>query len=89
MAAEGRDMSKRETKTAGTTPTRHENYFLVPPADIFEDQEGITVQAEMPGVSKERLNIHADRNNLVIEGEATIDVPAGTEAIHAELQSTK
>jgi HSP20 family molecular chaperone IbpA len=79
-------MSKREATGA---PTRREDHFLVPPADIFEDQEGITVQAEMPGVSKEHLNIQADRNNLVIEGEAAIDVPAGMEALYADLQSTK
>jgi HSP20 family molecular chaperone IbpA len=85
-AAEGTDMTKRES--AGQAATRREDFFLVPPADIFEDAEGITVQAEMPGVSKERLNIQADRNNLTIEGEAAIDLPAGTEALYADLQST-
>jgi len=43
----------------------------------------------MPGVSKEHLNIQADRNNLTIEGEAAIDLPAGMEALYADLQSTK
>ena len=46
---------------------------LVPAVDIYEDEHGITVQADMPGVAKERLNIQADRNSLLIEGEAAID----------------
>ena len=88
MAAERRDMAKRES-TAAAAPARREDFFLTPPVDIFEDTEGITVQAEMPGVSKDRLNIQADRNNLVIEGEGVLDLPAGTEALYADLQATK
>ena len=88
MAAEGRDMAKRESTAVGA-PTGREDFFLTPPVDIFEDAEGITVHAEMPGVSKDHLNIRADRNNLTIEGEAVIDLPAGTEALYADLQATK
>jgi HSP20 family molecular chaperone IbpA len=88
MAPEGRDKAKRES-TEVETPTRRENVFLTPPVDIFEDEEGITVRAEMPGVSKDHLNIQADRNSLMIEGEAVIDLPAGLEALHADLQATK
>jgi HSP20 family molecular chaperone IbpA len=88
MAAEGRDMAKRESMAVGA-PTSREDFFLVPPVDIFEDQEGLTVQAEIPGVSKDHLHIQADRNNLTIEGEAVIDLPAGAEALYADLQATK
>jgi HSP20 family molecular chaperone IbpA len=87
-AAENTDVTKRES-TAVQGATGREEFFLVPPADIFEDAEGITVQAEMPGVSRDHLNIAADRNNVTIEGEAAIDVPEGMEALYADLQSTK
>jgi HSP20 family molecular chaperone IbpA len=88
MAAEGRDMAKRESAPVGA-PTRREDFFLIPSVDIFEDEDGITVQAEMPGVSKDHLNIQANRNNLIIEGEAVIDLPAGMEALYADVQATK
>ena len=88
MGTEGKDVAQRQS-TAAPMPTRREDFFLLPPVDIFENSEGITVQAEMPGVSKDNLNIQADRNNLVIEGEAVIDMPAGTEALYADLQATK
>lgn len=67
---------------------REEQSVLRPPVDIYEDAHGITVQAEMPGVSKERLKVQADPNTLTIEGEAVIDMPAGMEPIYADVQST-
>ena len=64
--------------------------FAVPPAvDIFEDPHGIMVVAEMPGVSKERLNVQADRNTLTIEGTAAIEMPTGMEPVHADVKSTR
>jgi HSP20 family molecular chaperone IbpA len=68
---------------------RDEQPVLRPTVDIFEDAHGITVQAEMPGVSKERLNVQADHSSLLIEGEATIDMPAGMDAIYADVQATR
>lgn len=68
---------------------RDDQPVLRPAVDIFEDGHGITVQAEMPGVSKERLNVQADHSSLLIEGEATIDMPAGMDAIYADVQATR
>jgi HSP20 family protein len=62
---------------------------LAPPVDIFEDVHGITVQAEMPGVSKDRLNVQADRNSLLIEGDIVIDMPQGIEAVYADVRATR
>ena len=41
---------------------------LRPPVDILEDAEGITLHADMPGVSKERVNVHLDGTTLLLEG---------------------
>ena len=68
---------------------REQELVLAPAVDIFENADGITVQAEMPGVSKERLNVQADRNSLLIEGDVAIDMPAGIEALYADVQATK
>ncbi len=59
-----------------------------PPVDIFEDAEGITLRADMPGVSKERLNIEVDRDTLLVEGQAHIDMPESMEALYADVRST-
>jgi HSP20 family molecular chaperone IbpA len=85
--AERQELPTREPAVAETK--REEDFALAPPVDVFEDQHGITVQAEMPGVSKERLSIQADRNNVLIEGEVSIEVPQGMEALYADLRSTR
>ena len=82
-------VAKRESTEVQAAKAREEELALAPPVDIFEDAHGITVQAEMPGVSKDRLNVQADRNSLLIEGDATIDMPAGMEALYADVQATK
>lgn len=90
MAATARqEVAKRESTEIQPARAREEEVFLAPPVDISEDAHGITVHAEMPGVSKDRLNVQADRTSLLIEGEAAIDVPAGMEALYADVQATK
>jgi HSP20 family molecular chaperone IbpA len=86
--AERQDVATRE-QTAAEGKGREEDFALQPPVDVFEDEHGITVQAELPGVAKDRLNIQADRNGLVIEGEVSIDMPQGMEALYADLRSTR
>jgi len=76
------------TPTEAERRERETEIVLRPPADIFEDAEGITLQLDMPGVAKERLDIQADKDNLVIEGSAQIDMPKGMEALYAEVRST-
>ncbi|HEY7658725.1 MAG TPA: Hsp20/alpha crystallin family protein [Burkholderiales bacterium] len=88
--AKGQDVTTtKESASMDQSKAREEQLVLRPLVDIFEDAHGITVQAEMPGVSRDRLNIQADRNNLTIEGDAVIDMPAGMEAIYADVQATR
>lgn len=86
--------SSASEKAAGDSSTameksRERELFLIPAVDIFEDPHQLTVQAEMPGVSKDTLNVQADRNSLVIEGDVALDLPAGMSAVYADLQTTK
>lgn len=43
---------------------------VLPAVDIFEDDAGVTILADLPGVSRERLGVRVDGDNLVIEGAA-------------------
>ncbi|MCB1751086.1 MAG: Hsp20/alpha crystallin family protein [Gammaproteobacteria bacterium] len=58
------------------------------PVDIFEDEGGITVLADMPGVSRERLDVQIDNNTLSIQGRTEVTMPAGMEALYADVRST-
>ena len=85
----GQDMTTKSADSVEPSKGREEQPVLRPLVDIYEDAHGITVQAEMPGVAKERLNVQADRNNLLIEGDAAIDMPEGMEAVYADVQATR
>jgi HSP20 family protein len=67
---------------------RDPGLVMIPPADVFEDAEGITLQLDMPGVARDRLNLQTDRNSLLIEGSAQIDMPQGMSALYADVHST-
>jgi HSP20 family molecular chaperone IbpA len=60
---------------------------LVPAVDIVENESGITLLADMPGVSKERLQIRVDGDNLTIEGAAEVQVPEQIQLLHSELRT--
>lgn len=63
--------------------------FLRPPADIFEDADGITLHLDMPGVARDRVKIDADRQTLSIEASVQIPMPEAMEALYAEVHSTQ
>jgi HSP20 family protein len=48
--------------------TREENRFLVPPVDIYETDDGLTVIADLPGVQKDQIDIRVENGRLTIEG---------------------
>jgi HSP20 family protein len=58
------------------------------PVDIYEDAEGITLEADMPGVSKDRLTVRVDGNSLLLEGKVQFDLPEKADAIYADVRST-
>ena len=64
-------------------------YVLRPPVNVFEDAEGITLEADMPGVSKDQLTLKVDRDSLLVEGDMHFDMPEGMEALHADIRATR
>lgn len=58
---------------------------LVPPVEVIEDANGITLYADLPGVAKEGLHLSIEADTITIEGEVHLDVPEGLEVTHAEV----
>ena len=77
------------TREAGGVQRREPEMVLRAPVDIYEDAEGITLVVDMPGVNKERLNLQVDSDSLIVEGEASIDMPESMEALYADVRSTR
>lgn len=61
---------------------------ITQPFDIWEDDDGITLCADMPGVSKESLDLRADGHNLTIEGRMKLDIPDGAAPLYADVRSS-
>jgi HSP20 family molecular chaperone IbpA len=87
MARRPSSQTQAQAEGAGEAQQRRESApALAPPADIFEDADGIHIVLDMPGVTKDRLAVKADRNELLVEGEASIEMPEGMEAAYAEVR---
>jgi HSP20 family protein len=73
---------------AEATRTARNEAVIRPAVDIFETGEGITLTADMPGVSRERLNLRIDGSTLLVEGDVHLALADSMEALHAEVRST-
>ncbi len=77
---------KSVTKKEQRQPTKP-TATILPDVDVWENADGITLTADLPGVAKEGLNVRVDNDTLLIEGEASLDMPEGMEAVYAELRT--
>ncbi len=83
------DVSTRKSNQTQTQERTAEPTPLRPPVDIFEDSDGITLLADLPGVSKDRLSMQVDHDTLMIQGDVQIDMPEGMAAMYADVRSTR
>ena len=74
--------NKTELKQADNT---RREVFMTPPVDVTEDASGITLYADLPGVPRDKLNLHVEADTLTIEGELALAVPEGMASTHVEV----
>lgn len=60
--AQNKELSSREG-------TRSEERYVTPPVDIYENGDALIVTADLPGVSKENLDVRVENNLLTIRGK--------------------
>lgn len=70
-----------DNQTTNHQPTREE--YIAPNVNIFETPEGYVLQAEMPGVGKEGLEITLEGAEITITGRRKPDTAPG-EALFRE-----
>lgn len=58
---------------------------LTPAVDVVEDGSAITLCADLPGVSKDKLQIQTESNTLTIEAEIDVPMPDGLQSTHTEV----
>lgn len=84
---ETKDVTTQEAKAV--QEAKEMERAMQPAVDIFEDDTGITLQADMPGVSRDRLDVHIDSDSLSIAGNADIPVREGMEPLYADVRSNR
>lgn len=60
-----KDLSKREKSAIESTRNLRQ---VVPLVDIYENNDEILLQAEMPGVKKDTISININNGNLTLSG---------------------
>jgi HSP20 family molecular chaperone IbpA len=60
----------RQEGQPGQEPTRDVERYVAPPVDIYEDDQGLVVLADLPGVDPSGLDVQVDRGILTITGRA-------------------
>ena len=73
-------VAQRDNHQAVAQPERR---FVAPEVNIFETKDEYVLEAEMPGVSKQGLEITLEGNVLTLVGRRSDPLPAG-EAVYRE-----
>ncbi len=74
---EKQELAKKEEKTV---PGR----YFIPPADIFETDDALTIIMEMPGVEKKDISIALEDDVLRVEGHIDFAKYHGMEPVYTE-----
>lgn len=73
-------MAERTVATRAQAPqsreeTRSQERYITPPVDIYETADGLVVKADLPGVSKEGLEVRVENSLLTIRAQAAHAAP--------------
>lgn len=79
-------MSDNKQLTQASQQQEPPQRAVLPAVDIFEDESGITLLADMPGVSRDALELKVEGDTLLIEGGVQTLAPEGLEALYAEVR---
>jgi len=69
----------QEDKTNQVTKTEDASrLYISPEVNIYETENGYTLEAEMPGVTRDQLEVTLENNALTLVGHRTDNAPPGT-----------
>ena len=76
---EARPKQKAE-RQEGTRP----GAYFTPLVDIYETPEELVLVADMPGVTRDNVEVHLDGDTLTIDGRPNADEYEGLKPVHVE-----
>ncbi len=80
----GQEMAVKTQDRSPQEQQRIRPVVVTPPVDIYELEDGVVLFADMPGVTKENLDVQVDKNVLTIKGEIGDVVPKDITPLYVE-----
>ncbi len=74
LATESQGVAR--TPTEKSLATRDDTLYVAPPVDIYETENALVVDVDLPGVNKDNVDIRIADNLLTIKGKVDYDPPA-------------
>lgn len=88
MTTNQKDIVQRDaTSPAASAGAGPELPALFPPVNICEDDVGITLSADLPGVTRDALSIRVDGDTLTLEAPIQLALESNLEPVYAELRA--
>ena len=75
-----------DNKQAIQNTREQDTRAVVPRVDVYEDEAGITLLADLPGVPRDQLELKVEGDTLLVEGTVQPPTPEGLEAVYAEVR---
>ena len=79
-----REPNQNGPERSGGNDAPQERYVFTPPIDIYETDEGLVLNADLPGVTLDSLELQVQDNKLTLFGRVATSVPEGAEVLHQE-----
>ena len=75
--------------TSQPSPSSRAEPAVLPPVDIAEDPAGITVTADLPGVSPDDLVVRVDGRNLTLEAPLRLGEADSLAFVYSEVRANR
>lgn len=82
-------MDESATRTSTDFEGRARTQLWLPPVDIYETDSAIVVEADLPGVHEENIDLHFDRQTLTISGTRAATLPSKDQAAQLRVFSAE
>lgn len=83
-AAPSQELAVQEKKELAGQEKTIPGRFFVPSTDIYETEDGLTLVMEMPGVSRENLEVSLEEGVLRVEGRLDFSKYSELEPVYTE-----
>ncbi len=80
-------IERDQNKPAARDAKPSQPLTIRPAVDVFEDHHGVTLWADLPGVTKDKLDIKVHDGNLYISAEANVPTHPELRLEHIEMRT--